>query len=273
MSLAPLRSPKDAGKRSRTLDSLLAATQTLLLTRSAASLSIADIAAEARVVQGTFYNYFENLDALLDELGAVLLTRIAEKLQVISAGCTSPAETFAAKTRQALRIFAQSPGVGRMLFDIGLPVDRFLIQLQHDIKADIRDGIRIAAFKSDNPALLTSMISGGITGVALDLHRKRLPISAIEHATAELLRQLGVPPAKATRLSTTKLEFAAPLQLPLTWHAQATPTNPPKGKRPGNGPPRHLPPCPLHPMQGHGLTPRPSPLGGEGGTPRKRRDG
>ncbi|MEQ1752570.1 MAG: TetR/AcrR family transcriptional regulator [Micropepsaceae bacterium] len=232
MSLAPLRSPKDAGKRSRTLDSLLAATQTLLLTRSAASLSIADIAAEAGVVQGTFYNYFENLDALLDEVGAVLLVPLAEGLQAIATSCTSPAETFAAKTRQALRIFAQSPGIGRMLFDIGLPVDRFLRQLHHDIKADILDGIATAEFKSANPELMTSMICGGITGVALDLHRKRLPISAIEPATAELLRQLGVPPAKATRLSNTKLAFAAPLHLPLTWHPPVASTTKPKGKRP-----------------------------------------
>ena len=231
MSLAILRNKKDAGKRSRTLDSLLAATQKLLLTRTAASLTIADVVAEARMVQGTFYNYFDGMDALLDEVGAVLLANIAQRLQAIATGSTTPAETFAAKTRQALQIFSRSPGVGRMLFDIGLPVDRFLRQLHQDIRADIANGVKSGDFKTGNADLLVSLVCGGITGIALDLHRKRLPTSAIDPATEELLRVLGVPQAKASRLSKAIVQFAAPVHLPLTWHAQAISTNPPKGKR------------------------------------------
>jgi AcrR family transcriptional regulator len=219
MSLAPLRHAARPGKRSRTLDDILASAQRLLLTRSVASLSISEVAAEAGVVQGTFYNYFENIDALLDEVGHVLLTRMTEHLARAADHCTTPAETFSAKTRQALRAFAQNPALSRMLFDIGLPVDRFLRQLHHDIKADVTDGLKTGDFKAANADLLLSVVCGAITGLALDLHRKRLPATAIDPATAELLQLLGVPAAKAKRMSSVKMTYATPIHLPLTWHS------------------------------------------------------
>jgi len=232
MSLAPLRHATRPGKRSRTLDDILASAQRLLLTRSAASLSISEVAAEAGVVQGTFYNYFEDIDALLDEVGHVLLARVADHLARVADHCATPAETFSAKTRQALRAFSQNPGLGRMLFDIGLPVDRFLRQLHHDIKADLTDGLKTGDFKAANPDLLLSTVCGAITGVALDLHRKRLPTAAIDAATAELLQLLGVPAAKAKRISSAKMTFAAPIHLPLTWHSPVDAISPSRGQQP-----------------------------------------
>ena len=231
MSLAPLRHATNPGKRSRTLDDILAAAQRLLLTRSAASLSISEVAAEAGVVQGTFYNYFEDIDALLDEVGHVLLTRLTDHLARIAHQSATPAETFSAKTRQALRVFAQTPGLSRMLFDIGLPVDRFLRHLHQDIKADVTDGLKAGDFKAANADLLLSTVCGAITGLALDLHRKRLPVTTIDPATAELLRLLGVPPAKAKRISTAKMTFAGPIHLPLTWHAPISESAPSRGQQ------------------------------------------
>lgn len=232
MSLAPLRHATTPGKRSRTLDDILASAQRLLLTRSAASLSISRVAAEAGVVQGTFYNYFEDIDALLDEVGHVLLTRLTNHLARAANHCTTPAETFSAKTRQALRAFAQNPGLGRMLFDIGLPVDRFLRQLHHDIKADVTDGLKAGDFRAANADLLLSTVCGAISGLALDLHRKRLPTSLIDPATAELLRLLGVPAAKAKRISTAKMSFVGPIHLPLTWHSPINDSASVRGQQP-----------------------------------------
>jgi len=232
MTLAPLRHATNPGKRSRTLDDILAAAQRLLLTRSAASLSISDVAAQARVVQGTFYNYFDDIDALLDEVGHVLLTRLTDHLAQVAQQSASPAETFSAKTRQALRVFAQNQGLSRMLFDIGLPVDRFLRQLQLDIRADVTQGLKTGDFKAANADLLLSALCGAITGLALDLHRRRLPVTAIDPATAELLRLLGVPPAKAKRISTAKMSFIGPIALPLTWHSTIPDNAPARGPKP-----------------------------------------
>jgi AcrR family transcriptional regulator len=226
MSLASLRNPARPGKRSRTLDDILVAGQRLLMEHPAAALSISQVAAEAGVVQGTFYNYFESVGALVDEVGLLLLTRFAERLRASAVGLEGPAEIFSAKTRQAFRIFAQSPGVGRMLFDIGLPVDRLPRQLKTDLGADITEGFRCGEFRAENRAVAGSVLSGAILGLALDLYRKRLPLSAIEPATAELLLMLGVPRARAKRIAHAEISFCAPMELPLSWQAQSPSIHP-----------------------------------------------
>ena len=44
----------------------------------------------------------------------------------MSCGASDLAEVFARSTRQTLTLFTQRTDVGRLLFDSGLPVDRFL---------------------------------------------------------------------------------------------------------------------------------------------------
>lgn len=221
MSLASLRNPARPGKRSRTLDDILIAGQRLLMEHPASALSISQVAAEAGIVQGSFYNYFDSVAALVDEVGHLLLTRTAERLRAAAEGLDSPAEIFAAKTRQSFRIFAQSPGVGRILFDIGLPVDRLPRLLKSDLGADITEGFRRGEFQAENRAVAGSLLSGAILGLLLDLYRKRLPLSAIEPATAELLQMLGLPRTRAKRIAYAEMSFCAPLELPQSWQSQS----------------------------------------------------
>jgi hypothetical protein len=56
-------------------------------------------------------------------------------------------------------------------------------------------------------------------GVGLDLHRKVLPRSAIETATAEMLVMLGVARSLVQRATAIRIRFAAPPALPLRWLA------------------------------------------------------
>jgi hypothetical protein len=59
----------------------------------------------------------------------------------------------------------------------------------------------------------------GMLGVSLDLHRKTLPKSVIEAATAEMLAMLGLSRAVAQRAAGTRIRFEAPPALPLRWLA------------------------------------------------------
>lgn len=223
MSVAPLRNPARPGKRSRTLDDILLAGQRLLMEHPASSLSISQVAAEAGVVQGTFYNYFDSVGAMVDEIGHLLLTRYAERLRGCAQGLDNPAEIFAAKTRQAFRIFVQTPGIGRMLFDIGLPVDRLPRLLKRDFGQDLANGFRNGDFTAERPDIVASTLSGATLGLCLDLYRKRLGMAAIEPATAELLVMLGVTRARANRIVAAEIEFCPPMDLPLAWQAPTTP--------------------------------------------------
>ncbi len=216
--------PEGAGKRGRSLDELLVAAQTLLLTRSAGSLSISEIAAKAGMVQGSFYNYFDDIDALMDELGRLLVVHQGLMLKAVARDAAGPVDVFAIKTRQMLRSVSGTPAIGRLLFDAGLPVDRFIAALRDDLNADIVKGIAAGVFSPSGGELAATFVSGCLISVALDLHRGRLDKSAIDGATQEMLRMLGVPPARAKAAAYAKATFQPPLKLPLTWLSLADDT-------------------------------------------------
>lgn len=214
-------------KRDRTRASLLVATQALLLERSAGSLSIADVAREAGVVQGTFYNYFASIEVLLDALGLLFFAEHGALLDRLNAGIDDPAELVARSTRQTLRFMTASPGYGRLLFDAGLPVDRFLVGLRLRLRGDVLRGVERGSFVLDEVELAIGMASGALLGVALDLHRGVLPVTAIEPATQRLLRMLGVSARRATSIAARPLELLDPPPLPL----QPRPPSPAKPAR------------------------------------------
>jgi AcrR family transcriptional regulator len=222
MTMTALKLPEGSGKRGRTLDELLSATQALLLVKPAAALSITDVAAKARMAQGTFYNYFDSIDRLIDDLGRLLAVHLALRLKLAVRDGANPVDVFATKTRQMLRIVSGSPGVGRLLFDCGLPLDRFLASLREDVHADIVKGVSAGAFRCSSADIAASLVSGCVLGVALDLHRGRFDTSAIDAATRDILRLLGVAPAKAMHAATADTDMPAPLELPLTWLSLAS---------------------------------------------------
>ena len=209
--------PKAPGiKRDRTRSTLLVAVQEILLESSPASLSVPRVTALAGTSHGTFYNYFDSLDAAVDHVGGMLLAEHARLMDQVLTGVDDPAVIFAHSTRLTLRLAASAAGYGRLLFDSGLPVDRFLWGLRSRMSADVEAGSRTGRFHVDNLEVMASMASGSILGVALDLHRGQLPLTAIEHVTERLLRDLGVSAAEAARVARLPLAVPSPRSLPLT---------------------------------------------------------
>ncbi len=206
-------------KRDRTRNRLLIATQELLLERNAGSLSIRDVTTRADVVQGTFYNYFDSIEALIDSIGLLFYAVHAQFIQRLIADTTDSAEIFALTTRQTMRFIAQSPAYGRFLFDAGLPIDKFLVGLRYSLRLDIDQGQRQGRFQVQDLELTVSMVTGSLLGLALDIHRHLLPMSAIETATCRLLEMLGVSTDEALRIANMQVEFIAPPQPPLMWIA------------------------------------------------------
>lgn len=210
--------PRDSGtKRERTRNRLLIATQELLLERSAGSLTIRDVSHQAELSHGTFYNYFDTVEALLDNLALLYTVTHAHLMARVTADASDMAEVFARSTRQTLRFIAESPQYGKYLFDAGLPMDHFLRGMRTNLYTDLQRGITSGAFTVVDTDLTTSMVAGGMLGMALDVYRRILPASTIDEGTARLLQQLGVKPARAKKLSTQDVAFLAPPPLPLTW--------------------------------------------------------
>jgi AcrR family transcriptional regulator len=206
-------------KRSRTRDQLLAAAQQVLLGESMGALGIRQVTERAGLVHASFYNYYADIGALLDGLAELLMATHAHAVAPVRNGVSDPAMLFAATTRQTLRLFTQSQGFARLLFDSGMAMDRLLGTLQGHLRADLRAGARASAFTIANLDIAVTIVSGSILSLALSLHRRRARPAAIEELTQQLLGMLGVAPAQARAAAHAKIAFAAPPAIPMSWAA------------------------------------------------------
>lgn len=215
---SPLVSNKGK-KRDRTRDELLAATQILLLEYNAAELRISQITEHAGLVHASFYNYYPDVSALINDLGELLgATHAVAMAQLISAS-DSPSKRFAQKTRETLRAVAYQPFFGRLMFDVGLPIDRLGGNLRQNLHSDIEQGITLGIFDATDIEIAVSLVLGAIQGFALDIHRGSLSTSKIDAATAQLLISLGVEAAEASHLAFAPITAPPETEFPMRWLA------------------------------------------------------
>ena len=218
-------------KRARTRDQLLVAAQSLLMTQTAAALGIRQITDHAGVVHATFYNYYQDIAALIADLGELLGATHTATMAGLTPGLADPALRFARITRQTLRIVASEPGLGRLMYDVGLPADSLVAELRLRLELDLAEGQQLGRFVMFDLDQTASLVSGAINGLALDLHRGALPISAIEPATTRLLEWLGLDPETAAALGHEPIAFEPAPVLPLRWLA-LPPDRRPAGEAP-----------------------------------------
>ena len=117
------------------------ALQELLLDPGVTAVSVPQVVGRAGAAQGTFYNYFESLSEAIDAVGALLLVEHIRVLRVVTSGAADTAEIVARSARQTLMLFVDRPDVGRLIFDSGLPVDRFVGGLRGHLHDDLQLGI------------------------------------------------------------------------------------------------------------------------------------
>jgi len=195
---------------------LLVALQELLLDPDIASVSVPLVVGRAGAAQGTFYNYFESIPAAIDAIGALLLAEHTRVLELVTSGAADTAEIVARSARQMLMLFAHRPEVGRLIFDSGLPVDRFATGLRGHLHHDLQLGIARGDFSVSNFDVASTVYTGTMLGTCLDLHRGQLPASAIPEVVGYLLQVLGVSARKAHRLVAAPQEFVQWAPFPLS---------------------------------------------------------
>ena len=203
-------------KRARTRDALLVALQELLLDPDIAAISVPLVVGRAGAAQGTFYNYFESLPEAIDAVGGLILAEHTRVLAVVTSGAADTAEIVARSARQMLMLFVHRPEVGRLIFDSGLPVDRFATGLRGHLHHDLQLGIAQGDFSVSNFDVASTVYTGTMLGTCLDLHRGQLSADAIPDILGHLLRARGVSARKAQRLVAAPQEFIQWAPFPLS---------------------------------------------------------
>lgn len=207
-------------KRDRTRDAMLIALQQILLDPDAGGVSVPQLVERAGVSQGTFYNYFDSLADAIDAVGMLLLLEHSRVLTEVIVGAADPVEVISRSAKQTLMLFAYRPDIGRLMFDSGLPVDRFLGGIRAHLLGDLQDASASGAITLTDLPVTESLYSGTMLGACIDIYRGRLDVAAVSAIAAQLLRIIGVSARRVERLAKAPQEFIQCRALPLTTIAE-----------------------------------------------------
>jgi AcrR family transcriptional regulator len=200
---------RQARRKAHTRASLLGAARRLFSAKGVDATTIAEIAEEADVGVGSFYNHFQTKDDLLAVLLEEALGEQRDQLRARQARVDDPAEVISVAHRHMVRMAQTDPEWGWLL--VRLEIEYDLVRSVHGpvARADLRAGIKAGRFQVSNPGLALQAAGGALIAVMHAVLEGELGADAdVEHAEG-VLRSFGLDRQDAAEIARRPLPDAA----------------------------------------------------------------
>jgi AcrR family transcriptional regulator len=184
-------------QRLRTRRLLLDAGRTLIAANGVASLRIQDITEEADVALGSFYNYFQSKEQLLEAVITESLSDLTSAIITNVDDDTDPAEVVALANLRVIRLAYDEPDFARLIVNIGHSEELFGDAVHPYARIAVERGIESGRFVvADIEVLLTAVI-GGAFALIREILNGRHGTNAHQAFARHVLASLGLPPKEA----------------------------------------------------------------------------
>ena len=183
----------------RTRNALLAAGRRLFAERAIDAVAIDDIVAAAGVAQGTFYNHFDDKDALLTAIVTEIRSTVEERIATINAGIEDPAVRLTRAICVYVASVVESPAEGAILLhnDPRRSASEALNDgLRHDLAAGLRSG-RLALPTVQAGLLFVMGVAHILLYSTVRHHDDWSPLVQTQQLCAMTLRSFGLAPPEA----------------------------------------------------------------------------
>jgi AcrR family transcriptional regulator len=190
--------PSRARERTRTL--LIDAALRVFARKGAGASAIHEIAAEAGVANGTFYNYFRTREELLEAASMRLVERFFQDITDSAVTIGDPAERVAIGTRRFILQALRDPTWGAALLRVWASTPMVIEHTAAPVVIDLRAGRRRRRFAFKNEQAAIDLVSGSVLSAMRTVLEGR---AGEEHATevaAMILRGLGIAPGEAAEI-------------------------------------------------------------------------
>ncbi len=193
-------------RRLHTRSALLAAARTTFGLKGVEATTIQDITDAADVAKGSFYNHFEDADAILRAVIEETLANLGTELETLTEPLRDdPARVISVSLRHTLRVCTQETTVGWFILRAGDLIEAGEVALGAHGRRDLELGFKTGRFRWENVELIGAMIAGGAQAVVRRRLEGRLPASAERMFVAYVLHLLGVPEDEATAIAAEEL--------------------------------------------------------------------
>lgn len=205
------RTRTGAQRREKMRQRLVESALTVIAEAGIAGTTIDSVIRTAGVSRGSFYNYFQSTEELIqatsDDLKGEMLLRIAEA----ASDQDSPAARIAAGFATFLATIAAYPQLARFVqaLDLGrmgpakAVMERFPVFLRH--------GIAAGQFAEQPPEVMIDLITGCLVKGAGRIVSGDVDAVYARHLTAGVLRGLGLQPEAAWQIASVQV---SPITLP-----------------------------------------------------------
>jgi AcrR family transcriptional regulator len=185
-------------RKARTRAGLLDAARHLFANQSVERTTIAEIAEDADIAIGSFYNYFSTKEELLDALIEAALSEQLRLLHLRQAQVSDPAERISIAHRHLVGLASTDPDWAWLLVRLDFPRRAGWSGLGDSARRDLRAGIRAGRFRVTNPTLALYASNGALSAVIhAQLVGEGSASADSEHAEG-VLRSYGLDPVEAT---------------------------------------------------------------------------
>jgi AcrR family transcriptional regulator len=193
------RSRVAAERRERTRKRLLESAMIVYAQKGMTSSVIQDVVAEAKVSQGSFYNYFKTNEALFVALATEFSNELIHMIEPVIGEIEHPAMKIATAIRTYLHMLRSCPVATRFIAKAGLRLMTRANSLEVFLPRDLKTGQQQGIFTAIPVRLAMQMISGTGLMVIGGMVTGETPEDAPEQVAEMILRALGVPPGDAGR--------------------------------------------------------------------------
>jgi AcrR family transcriptional regulator len=192
---------RGARRRARTRAALLQAARELFSEHGVEATRVGDITERADVAAGSFYNHFDDKEAIVEAILADAAEQQAQMVEAITAGLEDPAEVMAVAHRHFVRLAQTEPTFAQLVVRLDLSHRLMTTTLGPRAAADLGAGIAAGRFEvADVPVALHAM-GGALLGVMRAVIDGLVGDDAdVQHAEG-VLRSLGVPKAQAAKIA------------------------------------------------------------------------
>lgn len=210
MSSSPMVTSTRRGNRQwqRTRKALLSAGQKLFAEKPADSVTINDIAEEAEVAKGSFYNHFVDKEAFANEIYAAVHSELNLEIDTANAGEFDPAARIARALCLVLRYAQKHPEKLSAL--LSLTGRRSADAMLNDgVTSDVAEGLRAGRFSGldteTGVLIVLSLIMETVRRIMSRDFEGNAPTLTGSIAVA-MLRALGTPEADAKPIGRSAVE-------------------------------------------------------------------
>lgn len=180
------------------------AAQELLSTRSAEAVNVDEIAELADVAKGTFYNYFDDKDALIREVEDSVRVELERRIAETNADVVDPAARVARAFAAMLVWSLEDPTKSRTLLRMSPRFADPDSPINAGVRRDVHTGVADARFTNITDeagvVLVLSVLSGGVNR-ALDVVKKAKVRLLGENLAEALLVALGLSRTDAAEVA------------------------------------------------------------------------